>query len=153
MNLSKGGAAALAGLFFVTGLSLAPDQKVVTVTKTDVRVVEKQRLLVVRDDERVVERIPAAFPGACTQALDTLDKVRALDAELDKANSAFPDLVGETQRVIVTGKAPDLVTVTERLAATEQTAANVGIARLQLLAKFDEQITECKQATTRSGGK
>lgn len=127
---------------FVAGLAAAPEAKIVK--ESSVKVVKVPKLVVVRDDERVVERIPQPFPKSCARALDALKVVRGHDDALDEATQKMPELLSDAHRVFATGTAPELVPITEAMTAARQDASNASIARAEALIRYDQLISECR---------
>lgn len=127
---------------FVSGLAAAPDVKVVT--ETQVQTIKIPKLIVLRDDERVIERVEKPFPKECNEALEYLDIIRSHDKALDKATQSMPQLLSEGQRLLATGTAAQLVPVIEAMTAARQDASNASIARAEALIQYDEKINTCR---------
>lgn len=142
MNVTQGALAGLVLMSFVGGLAAAPDVKVVK--ESSVKVVKVPKLVVVRDDERVVERVTKPFPKSCTRALEYLEVVRGHDAALDKATQKMPELLSNAHTIFATGTAPELVPITEAMNQAKQEAANASIARAEALIRYDQLINECR---------
>lgn len=146
MNLTKGAAATAAAFFFVAGLAAAPDVKVIT--KTEVQTIKVPKLVIVRDDERVVEKVQAPLPEACTAMLDLIERIREQDKVVDQATGKMTELLSDAHRVFAVGSAPELVPVTEAMTAARQTAANGATTKAELLIDLDDVTSECRKGTT-----
>lgn len=127
---------------FVSGLAAAPDVKVIK--ETQVQTIKVPKLVVVRDDERVIERVEKPFPKECDRALGYLDVVRGHDKALDTATQSMTELLSTGHRILAAGTASELVPVQEDINAALQAASNASIARAEALLRYDELMRTCR---------
>lgn len=121
------------------------DSEVRTEYKVDVvKVPSKPDTRVIRETETVVKTTP--LPGECNDALNLFGRMREIDDRVQDVTGTLLMDVKEAHTLLATGRARELVPVTEALMADVNEAGDAAIEREKLLIQFDDLMTECRKA-------